>query len=467
MKIQLPTEVNDIISLLTSNGFEAFAVGGCIRDSMLGFQPEDWDITTSAKPYEVKRVFHRTVDTGIKHGTVTVLTDNNSYEVTTYRIDGEYEDNRHPKSVEFTSDLANDLRRRDFTINAMAYNNQDGLVDLFGGIKDLEKGIIRCVGNPLHRFEEDALRILRAFRFSAQLDFSIEEKTYQAACNKKANLQNISAERIRTELNKLLISHHPEKLFELYMSGITEIILGEFNIMMNTPYPGLQGESLGSYAIKTLQALDKIIDTDKEIILDDKLNLSTKWTLLLNQVKVKEDLGSYDNQDNLNDQTSSSLARSILRRLKFDNETIENTSHLINWIDTPFTLSNYGMRKAINQIGQDLMEPLFIVKTAKLKAFPGHKESESKTHLSQAWEIYINIKEQGDCTDLSKLRINGRDLIGLGYKPGKSLGNTLDYLLDLVLRDPTLNQNSLLLEIARKDLEKVYKLALEDIHKPQ
>ena len=228
MKIKLPDGVNDIINVLIKHGYEAYAVGGCVRDSILNIHPEDWDITTSAKPEDVKEVFRRTVDTGIKHGTVTVLYKEDSYEVTTYRIDGEYEDNRHPKSVEFTSNLANDLRRRDFTINAMAYNKQEGLVDLYKGMEDLKKGIIRCVGNPVHRFEEDALRILRAFRFSAQLNFKIEEESYKAACLQKENLRNISAERIRTELNKLILSSHPEKLIDLYHAKISKIILPEF-----------------------------------------------------------------------------------------------------------------------------------------------------------------------------------------------------------------------------------------------
>ncbi len=434
MKIKLPEDVNDIINLLTSHGYEAYAVGGCIRDSLLGLKPEDWDITTSAKPYEVKKVFKRTVDTGIKHGTVTVLYGKDGYEVTTYRIDGEYEDNRHPKSVEFTSDLANDLKRRDFTINAMAYNNHDGLVDLFGGMEDLKKGVIRCVGNPLHRFEEDALRILRAFRFSAQLNFNIEEETYQAACLRKENLQNISAERIRTELNKLLISHHPEKLIDIYKSGISAIILWEFDSLMKTPHPNLKDESLGSYAVKTLQALDKLVETNIEISLNDKLNLSSKWTLLLHQLTG-----------------DSNNAKRVLRRLKFDNETIDKTRRLVNWIDIPFTLTDYGMRKAINQIGGDLIEGLFIVKTAKLKAFSkGSKESQDD--LFEAWDIYKKIVERGDCTDLSKLEINGKDLIALGYKPGKSLGSTLEYLLDQVLKDPSLNQKDILKEIAKNYL---------------
>lgn len=441
MKIQLPKGVNDVIHGLIDNGYEAYAVGGCIRDSILGVQPEDWDITTSAKPEDVKRIFKRTVDTGIKHGTVTVLHDNDSYEVTTYRIDGEYKDSRHPSSVEFTSELAGDLQRRDFTINAMAYNDQVGLVDIYSGIEDLQKGVVRCVGNPLHRFEEDGLRILRAFRFCGQLNFRIEEKTYMAACVKKDNLRNISAERIRTELNKLLMSNYPEKLIDMYKAGITAIILAEFDSMMDKAHNEMRGESVGSYAIKTLQTLNKMTIGRKDITSNKKLNLILRWALLLQEVdtenKAKE---------------NSKLARNILRRLKFDNETIDKATRLIKQIHSPFPLSDYGMRKYINNIGQDLMEPLFIVKTAKTTTFTNENTKETLNHISKAWDIYNLILERGDCTEIKHLNIDGKDLISIGYKSGKGLGMALNELLNLVLKDPSLNQKSILIDKAKEYL---------------
>ena len=177
MNFQIPSKVETIINILETAGCEAYAGGGCVRDTLLGRTPNDWDITTSARPEQVKELFHRTVDTGLAHGTVTVLMDKEGFEVTTYRVDGEYEDGRHPKEVTFTASLEEDLKRRDFTINAMAYNHRKGLVDLFDGQKDLEGKVIRCVGDPLERFTEDALRIMRAVRFSAQLGFSIEEES--------------------------------------------------------------------------------------------------------------------------------------------------------------------------------------------------------------------------------------------------------------------------------------------------
>ena len=187
VRIRLPQKVHDIIETLQAAGYEAYAVGGCIRDSVLGKEPDDWDITTSAKPEEVKKLFRRTIDTGIMHGTVTVMMDKEGFEVTTYRIDGKYEDNRHPKDVTFTANLQEDLRRRDFTINAMAYNEKDGLIDIYEGLQDIDKGLIRCVGVAKERFREDALRMMRAVRFSAQLGYTIEDKT--KACADAAKYQ--------------------------------------------------------------------------------------------------------------------------------------------------------------------------------------------------------------------------------------------------------------------------------------
>lgn len=209
MEMKIPKQVAFIIDRLEQHGYEAYAVGGCVRDALLGREPHDWDITTSAKPEQVKALFKRTIDTGIQHGTVTIMEDHIGFEVTTYRIDGEYEDGRHPKEVQFTPDLKEDLRRRDFTINAMAYSPAKGLVDIFGGQEDLKEGIIRCVGSAEERFQEDALRIMRAVRFAAQLGFTIEEGTWKAIGKLVPNLKKVSAERIQVELTKLLMSPNP------------------------------------------------------------------------------------------------------------------------------------------------------------------------------------------------------------------------------------------------------------------
>ena len=235
MHISIPKHASDIIKTLSAHGYEAYVVGGCVRDSILGKEPADWDITTSALPEQVKALFPRTIDTGLKHGTVTIMMDKVGYEVTTYRIDGTYEDHRRPNEVTFTSDLKEDLMRRDFTINAMAYNEEQGLVDLFGGIQDLTDRIIRCVGNPAERFDEDALRMLRAVRFAGQLNFKIEENTKAAIEAQHTFLKDVSAERIQTELMKLLVSGHPEMIRTAYETGLTSVFLPEFDRMMETP----------------------------------------------------------------------------------------------------------------------------------------------------------------------------------------------------------------------------------------
>ena len=236
MKIVLPEKVKFIIETLETHGYEAYAVGGCVRDTMLHRTPGDWDITTQAKPEQVKEIFAEknihTIDTGIQHGTVTVMVEHEGFEVTTYRIDGEYEDARHPKNVQFTASLLEDLKRRDFTINAMAYNDSEGIIDMYDGMTDLKNQTIRCVGEAKKRFDEDALRILRALRFQAQLGFQIEEKTEEAIKNQAKFLKDISAERIQVELEKLITSAHPEVLVNAYKLGVTKIIFPEFDIMM-------------------------------------------------------------------------------------------------------------------------------------------------------------------------------------------------------------------------------------------
>ena len=249
MILEIPKNAETILHILEKAGYEAYVVGGCVRDSILGRSPDDWDITTSAKPEQVKALFHRTVDTGLQHGTVTVLMEKEGYEVTTYRVDGEYEDGRHPKEVTFTASLKEDLKRRDFTINAMAYNPSSGLVDLFGGLEDIERKIIRCVGDPLERFTEDALRIMRAVRFSAQLGFTIEDETRKALGVLAPNLKHVSAERIQVELVKLLVSPHPDYLRVAYETGITAEFLPAWRLRRIRLIIAIQSESISCTAL--------------------------------------------------------------------------------------------------------------------------------------------------------------------------------------------------------------------------
>lgn len=470
MKIELPEKVDYIINELIEHGYEAYAVGGCIRDSILGREPEDWDITTSANPQEVKKIFRRTIDTGIIHGTVTVMLEKEGYEVTTYRIDGEYEDNRRPKSVAFTADLVEDLKRRDFTINAMAYNREKGLVDVFGGLSDLQKGIIRCVGSAVERFEEDALRILRAIRFSAQLGFGIEEETLKAVKEKVKNLEAISAERIRVELNKLILSPNPDKLVEAYKAGITKIVLPEFDAMMETEQRNPHHiYSVGIHAIKAVEQVgrdfsSRLKDMDTKEVLPDLEILKTendltpkeilvlRWTMLLHDVGKPGSKTTDQGEDHFygHPEKGAEVSKTILRRLKFDNETIELVTRLIRWHDYRFTLTPQGMRRGINKAGTDIMDLLFEVKIADSLAQSPATWAEKLMNIKEAKRLYQEIKAKNECVNLKNLEVNGKDLILIGLKPGKSMGEILDRLLMQVLEDPSLNNKEALLELAKE-----------------
>ena len=344
MKIQLPATVKAVIDTLQAKGFEAYAVGGCVRDSILGRRPDDWDITTSARPLQVKEIFHRTVDTGIAHGTVTVLFGGGAHEVTTYRLDGEYEDARHPKEVTFTASLREDLRRRDFTINAMAYNEKEGLVDLYGGMEDLQRKRIRCVGDPMERFQEDALRILRAVRFSAQLNFCIEEETWEAIKKLAPTLSKISAERICAELMKLLLSAHPDYLRKAYEAGVTRIVLPEFDRLMDTPQNNPHHcLNVGEHTLKSLCAAPA-----------EKL---LRLTMLLHDMG-KPACRTTDEQgiDHFrgHGEVSAGIAQKIMRRLRMDNDTVRKVITLIRYHDWRLEPSQREVRRAVNRIGREL-----------------------------------------------------------------------------------------------------------------
>lgn len=451
MKFHIPEKVNMIIEELMRHGHEAYAVGGCVRDMILGREPEDWDITTSAKPPEVKKIFRRTVDTGIMHGTVTVLLDRDHFEVTTYRLDGKYEDNRHPKEVTFTSNLSEDLKRRDFTINAMAYNPKEGLIDLFNGMEDMRQRLIRCVGSAKERFEEDALRILRAVRFSAQLDFDVEEKTMQAVKDKVQLLNNISAERIRVELTKLLLSDHPDRLRVLYETGITGVVLPEFDRMMTTPQKNIH--HIYNVGEHTIQAVSHVAGALAENRFSIKDRAILRWTMLLHDIEKPSSISvGKDGQNHFygHQEKGALTAKAILKRLKFDNDTLESVVHLIRWHDYRYELTPAGMRKAVSKIGKDYMELLFEVNYADSSAQNPVLLEEKLEKLQEAKRLYREIIEQGECVSLKELNINGSDLIGIGYQPGKLLGNTLNRLLEEVLKNPELNTKDTLLAMAKE-----------------
>jgi tRNA nucleotidyltransferase (CCA-adding enzyme) len=451
MEFQIPEKVQYIIDTLINNGSTAYAVGGCVRDMILGKNPEDWDITTSAKPYEVKSVFRRTVDTGIVHGTVTVLLDKEHFEVTTYRLDGVYEDNRHPKEVSFTGDLIEDLRRRDFTINAMAYNHADGIIDVFGGMDDLNNRLIRCVGDARERFDEDALRLLRAVRFSAQLDFQIEEDTKEAIRTKAGLLQSISAERIRTELTKLLVSDNPDRLRMLYELGITKVILPEFDKMMVTEQKNIHhAYSVGEHTIRTIIAVAGTISENK---FSTQERCILRWTMLLHDIEKPATITmGKDGQNHFygHQEKGALAARRILKDMKFDNETLEAVAHLVRWHDYRFVLTPIGIRKATAKIGKEYMELLFEVNYADTSGKNPNNNKEKFNQLEEARRLYKDLIAKNECVSLKELKIGGKDLIAAGFKPGKRMGLILNRLLDAVIEDPSLNDKKTLLNIANQ-----------------
>lgn len=441
-KIKLPEKVKLIIRTIQAAGFEAYAVGGCIRDSVLGREPNDWDITTSAKPEEVKALFRRTVDTGIKHGTVTVMLDTEGFEVTTYRIDGEYEDGRHPKDVEFTASLTEDLKRRDFTINAMAYNDVDGLVDVFDGIGDLHRRIIRCVGNPRERFTEDALRMLRAIRFSAQLGYTIEEETKAAIAELSPTLDRISAERIQVELIKLLLSPHPDYLRIAYDTGVTKVFFPEWDKAMETP----QNHPHHCYSVG-----EHILHSLLEVPPDKVLRLA----MLLHDIAKPKTLETDDTgvtHFHGHEIKSEEMSREILRRLRMDNDTIYKVCTLVLYHDygNGITPDCKIVRRAVNKVGEDLFPSLLLVRKADIMAQSDYKREEKLANL-EAWrQCYETIVKAGECTSLKTLAISGRDLIETGIAPGRKMGEILNGLLQEVLEDPSKNTREYLISQALK-----------------
>lgn len=440
MRIQLPEKVTKIIATLEAAGCEAYAVGGCVRDSILGRKPDDWDITTSAKPAEVKRLFLRTVDTGIKHGTVTVLLEKEAFEVTTYRIDGTYEDGRHPNEVSFTASLQEDLRRRDFTINAMAYNEKDGLIDLYGGLADLETGVVRCVGKAAERFEEDALRMLRAVRFSAQLGFWIEEETGEAIRALAPNLQKISAERIQTELVKLVISPHPDYLRTAYELGITAQILPEFDLCMETPQRHRHHcYDVGEHILHSML----FVEPDKVLRLGMLFHDIGKPQTLT----IDADGTTHNKRHPVE---GEKITRKVMRRLKFDNDTTDKVTKLVLYHDYDIAPTEAGVRRAVNRIGEDIFPLIFTVRRADIAAQSDYMRREKLEKVACIERLYQEILKNKDAVSLKDLAVTGNDLIAEGIPPGRQIGERLHELLERVLDDPSLNEKETLLKICRE-----------------
>lgn len=437
MNITIPDNVKYIIDEFYKNNYEAFMVGGCIRDALLCKTPKDYDIATSAKPEITEKLFKRTIPTGIKHGTVTVLIDNEPYEVTTYRTEGEYKDNRRPDEVYFVSDIKEDLSRRDFTINAFAYNAREGLKDFFGGLDDLNNGLIRSVGDANKRFNEDALRMLRAIRFSTQLNFDIEENTLNSIKYNKDLIKNISAERIRDELCKILISNNVRKGLKLLEKcGLLQIIIPEI-----VPSIGFDQ--------KNIYHFEDVFNHTLSVIEKSPEDLTIRLAALLHDIG-KPDVFFIDDKGNGrffgHNTKSEKIARDILNRLRFDNKTIKAVCILVrehmNVLENP---TDIAIKRLINRVSIQNIYLLFELQKADIKSLKLYEDPLKKLNVMiEKANFIINSKEPLSTKDLA---INGGILVKeLDLKPGKIIGETLDYLLQLVLKDSSLNTKAILLE---------------------
>ena len=476
MNMILPKNVSYIISKLEQAGYEAYAVGGCVRDTLLGRKPQDWDITTSAKPFQIKELFKKTIDTGIQHGTVTVMLEHIGYEVTTYRIDGEYEDNRHPKKVEFTDNLKLDLERRDFTINAMAYNDNRGLVDEFGGIKDLKDGIIRCVGDAGQRFDEDALRMLRAVRFAGQLGFEIEEKTREAIIKRASHLESISAERIRVELTKLLVSKEAGRIRDAYYTGMTKYFLPELDTAMQTQQKNPHHiYTVGEHSIYGIEIMncffgvtfnrkiyDKIpgdvLETAKRLAgkMDKKQQTILCMTMLLHDIAKPAVMTVDENGVGHfygHPQESEKMAKKIMRRLTFDNDSISNACRLIRFHDYRMEDTNRAFRRAVSKIGADIMNMLFLVEYADVLSQSDKMLDEKISKINSGVKRFEYIVENAQPLAVKDLAVTGADLIAAGVKPGPKMGDILKSMLDKVLDEPEANTKENLLKYMKTLVE--------------
>ena len=400
MIIDLPKNVENIIERLKEHGFEGFAVGGCVRDSLLKKTPTDWDITTDALPVDMKKIFKKTFDTGIAHGTVTVLMDGVGYELTTYRIDGNYSDGRHPDSVSFSKNLSEDLCRRDFTINAMAYSHNKGIVDLFDGRKDLQNGIIRAVGDAKKRFDEDALRMLRAVRFAAQLGFKIDDDTFAAIKEKAKLLSNVSKERIFVELNKSLCGDFAQNIKMVYTSGLYRYIGKEF------------------------AKLDESIYDFYPRKFPNKKHMY--WAVFLENIENTE------------------AVKKILFELKSDNATKNNTYLLVKELKNPLPSSDEDIRWSLHRIGADLFcDYIEILKTDK-------KNKDILDKIDTIEDRYSQILKENHAYEISMLDITGKDLMDIGISKGPKIGEVLEFLLKKVIENPMNNEKSSLLRLAKE-----------------
>ncbi len=441
MKIKIKPEANKIIHTLQKNGFEAYAVGGCVRNAVMGIEAKDWDICTDATPDRMKQIFsgYKTVDFGLKHGTLAVISGGEKFEVTTYRIDGTYSDNRHPENVTFTDDLTIDLSRRDFTCNAMAYNDEDGLADPFGGVKDIKRGLLRCVGNPDNRFNEDALRILRGLRFASVYGFAPERKTSEAIKRNAYLLNRIAGERIHTELDRILCGNNAEAVLREYREVFAVVVPGlseTFDFPQRTPH-------------HRYDVWEHIVHSVGKIEPDAVLRM----TMLLHDIGKPRacTVDRYGaNHFKGHPVISTEMARNILSRLKYSNEFSSECLLLIEYHDVRYSGSQKQIKRLLNKIGEREMRRLFKVQRADTLAQSDYLRREKlgsiETARAQLDEIIANEK----CFSLKQLEIKGGDLIGMGIPKGERIGTILNTLLDEVIDEKIPNKKDVLIKRAKE-----------------
>lgn len=445
MEIRLPQNAKLIMDKLRDNGYSCYAVGGCVRDCLRGLEPHDWDFTTSALPDEIERVFsdYRTITVGKQYGTVAVLIGGELYEITTYRIDGEYTDSRHPDEVQFSDRIQDDLARRDFTVNAMAYNDVEGLVDLYGGRQDLSFGVIRCVGDPEERFQEDALRILRALRFASVLGFTIEPDTSDAILRQRKLLSGIAYERIREELLKLLCGDKADFILRRYRKVIAVVIpelKGTFDFEQHSKH---HNRDLYRHTVAAVHHVEP----------EPLLRVTMLFHDIgkpLAQTTDKHGVCHYRGHQKI----GAAMTREILRRLCMPSVFIDEVCNLIRWHDERFKPETVSIKKYLKLLGADAMQKLMLVQRADISAQSAYMREEKLTNLAAVSEELNRIITAGECYSLRQLAVNGSDLLHIGVSSGIQIGQTLDQLLDLVIEGELPNEKEALLSYAKNGIDK-------------
>lgn len=447
MKIEIPEHVMSIIALLERSGHQVYIVGGCVRDALLNRVPHDWDIATSARPEEIKMALADipVLDTGIKHGTVTAIVDHEPFEITTFRTEGSYSDGRHPDQVTFVTDIREDLSRRDFTINAMAYHPVYGLVDPFDGASDCKRKLIRCVGNPEDRFNEDALRMMRAVRFAAQFGFSIDEATWNAAKESVYLLGKISMERIQAELMKIMQTEAPHKFLDQYQE-LFDYIVPEFLSMhdceQNNPY----------HVYDIWRHTMKVLENVEYASADPIVRMAALFHDISKPQCKERGTDGYDHFHG-HAEEGTKIVRMILRRLKFDNKTIYQVAQLVEWHDKTFSCKKNQVKRWMNELGEEQLQRLFILRRADILGQDLRFAKERLEKVDVMESLMKEILEEHQCFQLKDMAINGSDLIRIGVPEGKQIGQILHSLFELVLMEQCENERDVLIEQAKNMLK--------------